>query len=153
MDVQRAILSDCQEILSLQKLAYISEAEIYDDFEIAPLVQTLHEIEDEFCKKVFLKVVLYGKIIGSVRGFTEKGTCYIEKLIVHPNFQNYGLGTLLLKELEKVFSDCERYELFTGHRSQKNLRLYTKLGYKEFKILWVTSNLAFVFLEKEAQIT
>lgn len=151
MDVQRAILSDCPEILSLQKLAYVSEAEIYDDFEIAPLVQTLDEIEDEFYKKVFLKILSHGKIIGSARGFSEKGTCYMEKLIVHPNFQNSGLGTMLLKELEKVFSDCERFELFTGYRSLKNLHLYTKLGYKEFKTLRGTSNLDFVFLEKEAQ--
>lgn len=153
MDVERAALSDCQEILSLQKLVYVSEAEIYEDFGIAPLVQTLHEIEDEFRKKVFLKIVSDAKIIGSARGSAEKGTCYVEKLIVHPNFQNIGLGTKLIKELERFFSDCERFELFTGHKSQKNLRLYTKLGYIAFKSLRVTSNLNFVFLEKLVQRT
>lgn len=57
MDVERAVVSDYLEILSLQTLAYLSEAEIYDNFGIAPLVQTLHEIEDEFRRKVFLKIV------------------------------------------------------------------------------------------------
>ncbi len=48
MNVERAAGSDCPDILLLQKLAYVSEAEIYGDFGIAPLAQTLHEIEDEF---------------------------------------------------------------------------------------------------------
>jgi hypothetical protein len=26
-----------------------------------------------------------------------------------------------------------RFELFTGHRSEKNLRLYARLGYNEFQ--------------------
>lgn len=149
MNVERAVMSDCPEILSLQKFAYVSEAEIYNDFGIAPLSQTLQEIEDEFNRKVFLKIVSSGKIIGSVRGFTENKTCFVEKLIVHPHFQNCGLGTKLIMELESVFSDCNRFELFTGHKSQKNLYLYTKLGYKVFKTLQVTSNLDFVYLEKE----
>jgi len=149
MDVERAAMSDCQEILSLQKLAYVSEAEIYDNFTITPLTQTLIEIKDEFRKKVFLKIVSQGNIIGSVRGFAENGTCYIERLIVHPEFQNCGLGKKLIKELESIFFDCKRFELFTGHRSQKNLYFYTKLGYKIFKTLQITSNLDFVFLEKE----
>ncbi len=41
MEIERAIISDAEEILSLQKLAYRSEAEIYNDFNIPPLVQTL----------------------------------------------------------------------------------------------------------------
>ena len=37
MSVERATIDDAHEILALQKLAYIGEAEIYDDFTIQPL--------------------------------------------------------------------------------------------------------------------
>lgn len=35
--IEKASINDAEEILRLQKLAYISEAEIYDDFNIQPL--------------------------------------------------------------------------------------------------------------------
>lgn len=151
MNIEKATVEEAQEILSLQKLAYISEAKLYNDFSIQPLYQTLDEIKSEFEKKVILKVVTDGKIIGSVRGYCEKGTCYIEKLFVHPGFQGHGLGTKLIGEIENIFCNCDRFELFTGHRSFKNLHLYTKLGYKEFKIISSTAELDFVFLEKKVE--
>ena len=48
MSIERATIDDAQEILVLQKLAYTSKAEIYDDFTIEPLHQTLEEIRAEF---------------------------------------------------------------------------------------------------------
>jgi N-acetylglutamate synthase-like GNAT family acetyltransferase len=91
------MISDAEEILILQKLAYRSEAEIYNDFNIPPLVQTPESIEKDFENQYFLKAVMEGKIIGSVRAYTKEGTCYIGRLIVHPDFQNQGIGSSLIK--------------------------------------------------------
>ena len=41
MEIEPAMIEDAAEILALQKLAYRSEAEIYNDFSIQPLLQTL----------------------------------------------------------------------------------------------------------------
>lgn len=140
--------SDLEEILTLQKLAYISEAEIYNDFSIPPLQQTLEEIRKEYNEKTFFKAVASGRIVGSVRANVADGICCIGKLIVHPDYQNKGIGTTLMKHVEDHFKSCERYELFTGHRSEKNLYLYKKLGYMIFSREKVTENLEFVHLEK-----
>ena len=121
MKIERATISDAGEILVLQKLAYQSEAEIYDDFNIPPMVQTLEGIEKDFGNQFFLKAVMDGKIIGSVRAYKKDGTCYIGRLIVHPDFQNQGIGKILMNEIEKVFNTCERFELFTGDRSGRNI--------------------------------
>lgn len=102
MRVERATVDDAEEILSLQKLAYQSEAEIYDDFTIPPLTQTLEEIKRDFESQIFLKAVTDGRIMGSVRGFVREGTCYIGRLIVHPDFQNQGIGTQLMDRIEEV---------------------------------------------------
>jgi hypothetical protein len=48
MEIEKATVFDAEEILTLQKLAYQSEAEIYNDFNIPPLVQTLESIEKDF---------------------------------------------------------------------------------------------------------
>jgi 2-aminoadipate transaminase len=44
MRIDRATVEDAKEILDLQKLAYQSEAEIYNDYTIPPLTQTLEEM-------------------------------------------------------------------------------------------------------------
>ncbi|MBU2453289.1 MAG: GNAT family N-acetyltransferase [Proteobacteria bacterium] len=141
-------MENAEEILELQKLAYVSEAEIIDDFSIPPLHQTRKEIRSEFHHQIFLKVELGNQIIGSVRTYLEKGTGYIGKLIVHPNHQNLGIGKRLLHAAEKLFPDADRYELFTGQKSEKNLYIYKKNGYQVFKVKKVSEKLSLVFLEK-----
>jgi ribosomal protein S18 acetylase RimI-like enzyme len=148
MMIERATVSDAGEILSLQKLAYRSEAEIYDDFSIPPLLQSLEEIKKDFESQIFLKATVNGKIRGSVRAFAKEGTCYIGRLIVHPEFQDRGLGTKLMNRIEENFKDVKRFELFTGHRSEKNLHLYQKLGYRIFKTVKANDRLNIVYLEK-----
>lgn len=151
MGIERAIISDAEEILSLQKLAYRSEVEIYNDFNIPPLVQTLESIEKDFENQYFLKAVMDGKIIGSVRAYTKEGTCYIGRLIVHPDFQNRGIGTDLMNEIERIFNTCRRFELFTGDKSERNLYFYQKLGYKIFKKAKITDQTMIVYLEKKIE--
>jgi ribosomal protein S18 acetylase RimI-like enzyme len=147
--IETATILDVKEILDLQKMAYRSEAEIYNDFNIPPLIQTLEEIEKDFENQIFLKVLKNEKIIGSVRAYLKVGTCCIGRLIVHPDFQNQGIGTKLMNEIEKIFSTCQKFELFTGDRSERNLYLYQKLGYKIFKKAKITDLTTIVYLEKE----
>jgi ribosomal protein S18 acetylase RimI-like enzyme len=148
MFISQASIEDAEAILKLQKIAYQSEAQIYNDFSISPLTQTLDQIKADFATKVFLKAVAGGDIVGSVRGYQEKGTCYVERLIVQPTFQGQGIGTALMRHIESVFSEAKRFELFTGHRSERNIRLYQRLGYQEFRREPATENLMFVFMEK-----
>ena len=150
MIIENALISDLEEILALQKLAYLSEAEICNDFSIPPLLQTIEDIKSEYAYKTFLKAVDSGKIIGSVRANLQDGTCYIGKLIVHPDYQNRGIGTALMNSIENCFKGCKRYELFTGKKSVKNIYLYNKLGYRIFKEEKISEKLTLVSLEKIA---
>lgn len=116
--------------------------------DIPPLKQTLTDVENEFQKGIILKALDEDKtIIGSVRAFCDNGTVYIGKLMVHPLKQGQGIGTKLLLEMEKQYSD-QRYELFTSTRSEKNITLYQKLGYKIFDEEQITEELRFVYMEK-----
>jgi len=139
---------DEKEILDLQKLAYKSEAAIYNDYSIPPLKQTLEGMTEDLRKQIVLKVVKDGKLIGSVRGYIRDDTGYIGRLIVHPDFQNHGLGALLLQAIEKKLGTAKRYELFTGYKSERNLHLYQKSGYKKFRSEVINDRLTQVYLEK-----
>ena len=157
MEIIEAKTEDAEPILALQKLAYISEAEIVGDYNIPPLTQTLEEIIEEFKQRLILKAVvktkrlLKKKIIGSVRAHLENGTCFIGKLIVDPDHQKKGIGTKLMNEIEVRFEHAKRFELFTSSKSQKNIYLYQKLGYNIFKEEKINETLTLVYLEKKVK--
>lgn len=119
--------------MTYKRNAYLSEAELYNDFDIPPLKQDLESITNG--NGIILIGMIDEHIIGSVRGNSFQGTCFIGKLIVKNGFQNKGIGQLLMNSIERKFGYFNRYELFTGFKSLKNLYLYSKLGYKEFKLI------------------
>ena len=147
IQIEKAIEIDLNEILNLQRLAYQSEAILLNNFSIPPLKQTLEEVQQEFVNGVFLKAVIDGQIIGSVRGYIKDGTLHVGKLIVHPEYRGKGIGTQLLQAIEDACPDC-RYELFTSAKSEKNIRLYERQGYRRFAEQQVNPELRFVYLEK-----
>jgi GNAT superfamily N-acetyltransferase len=148
ISICRAGLADAAGILALQKLAYRSEARLNDDWSIPPLVQTLPDIEGEFGAKVVLKAMSGEQIVGSVRASLASGTCLIGRLIVHPDHQGKGIGTLLMERIEAAFPRAERFELFTGIKSAQNIRLYQRLGYREYREENLSAKVRLVFMEK-----
>ena len=148
LTIEPGEIEDAEEILKLQKLAYISEAEIYNDYTIQPLTQTLESIQADFSQQTFLKATINNVIAGSVKGYLEQDTCYICRLIVHPDYQNRGIGSRLMKEIEERFQQARRYVLFTGHRSERNLRLYDRLGYQPYEKEVISNCLTIVYMEK-----
>ena len=87
------------------------------------------------------------EIIGSIRAYEENNRVYIGKLMVHPDYQNKGIGKDLLKTIETLFPN-KTFELFTSSKSKKNLYIYKKNGYKEFKRQKTPDNIEIIFLEK-----
>ncbi len=148
MTIEKTTRNDLPEILKLQYLAYQSEAKLFSDPDIPPLKQTIDEVAEEFERGVILKVTDdSGAIIGSVRAYSEADNVYISKLMVHPDRQREGIGSALLRAMEKEYPNG-RCELFTSTRSVGNIRLYERLGYRQFRKEQITDELCFVFLEK-----
>lgn len=148
MEITFATVEDADTILALQRFAYQSEAAIYDDFTIPPLTETLADLKARFGDRRFLKAIEDGQIVGSVRAFQDGVTCHVERLIVHPDYRRRGIGTALLNEIETVFPNARRCELFTGHKSAGNIRLYQRLGYREFRREQVNEKVTLVYMEK-----
>lgn len=146
-----AKIGDAAKILSIQKLAYRSEAELYGDFNIEPLKQNVNDVEKAFEDYLILKYIEDGELVGSVRAYQKDRTCYIGKLMVHPDFQNKGIGKALMNEIERQFN-VERFELFTGSKSEKNINFYEKLGYAGYKTKKLDrEETIFIFMEKLAK--
>ncbi|MEU5437077.1 GNAT family N-acetyltransferase [Streptomyces sp. NPDC020719] len=145
---------DCEQILKLQYLCYQSEAELYGDYSIEPLTQTLDGLRAELGRGYALVARLGDEVVASVRGGVDAtGTGRIAKLMVHPRMQGHGLGSRLLAAIEEHFAGelaAKRFQLLTGHRSESNLRLYRRHGYAPVSTEPLTAKLSLVTLEKEA---
>ena len=57
IEIKQASIEDADIILQIQIQAYLSEAEIYNDYGIPPLIQSLNEIRQQFSQQVFLKAI------------------------------------------------------------------------------------------------
>jgi ribosomal protein S18 acetylase RimI-like enzyme len=115
---------DAGEVLTLQRAAYVGEAMIYDQF-LPPLFETLDEVKDVLSSDVtVLGIRDRGRLIGAVR---IKPDGEIARLAVAPDRQHEGLGTTLLRAAIERGGTW----LFTGDRSEANLRLYRRHGFEE----------------------
>lgn len=151
-EVIPATSHDAGELLTLQRAAYQSEALLYGDPALPPLVQTLPDLVRELQEAIALKAVRSGRIIGSVRARIDGAVGHIARLIVAPDVQGCGVGTRLMREIEaRLCDDVQRFELFTGARSEANLRLYARLGYREIRRTSVTPALTLIYLAKDAR--
>ena len=111
-------------------------------------MQTLPGLLDEFAASVVLKAMDGDRLVGSVRARETEGRCGIGRLIVDPKRQGRGIGTLLMRHIEALFPQARAFELFTGGRSQGNLRLYERLGYRRICEKVLSPAVTLVFLEK-----
>ncbi|MDZ4654739.1 MAG: GNAT family N-acetyltransferase [Coriobacteriia bacterium] len=149
MRVERADISDAEEILTLIKRAFTPVGEQYDDPDLPPLAETLDEHRAIYARGVVLKAIEDDRIVGSVQGILqEDGCCYIARLVVEPMLQSRGIGRTLAMELEKQFPEATGFSLFTGHRSEETLGLYSSLGYVETRRERVNDTLTLVWMEK-----
>jgi ribosomal protein S18 acetylase RimI-like enzyme len=133
MEICEAKIEDAAIILQIQKEAYVSEAELHNDFNIPPLTQSLAEFECEFNNKCILKVVLNDKIVGSRQVKLNGSTSHIGRMAIKGNYKGLGIGSKLLSALELAYPEADRVELFTGINSKANLNMYERRGYRRIK--------------------
>jgi len=154
--IHRAELVDAPAIQRLQHLCYRSEAVLYDDWTIPPLTQTLSGLVAEFATHRILVARLGEEgeeIVGSVRGRLDSGVCHVGRLVVHPAARRRGVGSRLMAAIEVEFARAARFEVFTGHLSEDNIRLYRRLGYADSRTVAVSPRLSLVHLQKPGMAT
>ena len=122
--------ADAGELLTLQRAAYVTEAQLYGDPHLPPLTQTLDELRADLLVWPTLKALLGARIVGTGRARAEGDVLRIGRLSVAPDLQGRGTGTALLTALEALAGpEVTRAALFTGRCSTANVRLYERCGY------------------------
>ncbi|GAA1415721.1 GNAT family N-acetyltransferase [Streptomyces thermospinosisporus] len=153
--ISAAAEQDAEQIFRLQYLCFQSEAALYGNYRIAPLVQSLDSVRQEVAEDCVFVARLGDEVVGSVRGrITEDGTAAIGKLCVHPRLQGHGIGARLLKAAEAALAEergAKTFRLEAGHRSEGNLRLYSRVGYQRVGTSQGSDGVPMIVLEKKAE--
>ncbi|WP_214411098.1 GNAT family N-acetyltransferase [Sphaerisporangium fuscum] len=150
--IERANPEDAGEILTVQRAAYVSEAQLYGDPFIAPLVESLEQMRASIEESTVLKALAGGRIVGAVRARSSGRTGLVGRLVVAPDQQGLGIGSALLGAAEeRLGPEVDAFDLFTGHLSEGNLRLYRRFGYRETRRERVHEHLTLVHLRKSAE--
>ena len=126
------------EVLTLQRAAYVTEAQAHRDVDLPPLWQSLSELTAELSDPEVLAAGWRdedGRLVAVVRVRVRRSAptvADIGRLTVVPDRQGQRLGSSLLTAVERQLpASVTELRLFTGERSEGNLRLYELLGYRE----------------------
>lgn len=149
---------DAGELLTLQRAAYVTEAQAHDDVNRPPLTQSLDELVSELTRPDVLAFGLRDdarRLVAAVRVYlspTEPHTAEVGRLVVAPDMQGRGRGSRLLELVEERLPErITGLQLFTGERSLGNLRLYSRFGYQETHRTPTPGGYALVHLAKRVR--
>ena len=132
--VCQATAGHAGEILTVQRAAYVAEAQRYGDPLLPPLTQPLAEILEDAVSGRRLVALRGSRVVGTVRAEERDGVLHIGRLAVAPDLQGQGIGRrLLLAAEDSAGPAVQGYELFTGADSDDNIRLYERLGYRRVR--------------------
>ena len=122
---------------------------MYDDPFHPALTQTLDELSEELRTVQAYKAVLGTRLVGAVRTRRDGAVLHLSRLVAAPDLQGRGLGSALLRHVEEVADpDVGTFALFTGARSEGNLRLYRRHGYVERREEVLPGGIELVHLDK-----
>ena len=143
------------EALTVQRAAYVTEAQHYHAPRIPPLVETLDELRADLASGVLAFGAWDGaRLAGSVRGRVDGDRMEVARFSVAPDLQGRGIGRALLAAVEAAApAGVRTFWLITGVDSADNLRLYRTAGYEVVGETTDAAGVTLAVLEKPRRTT
>jgi GNAT superfamily N-acetyltransferase len=160
--LRRAVEEDAGELLTLQRAAFVSEAQQYGDPLLPPLREGADQVRsavaDRRCTYLVVEATVdgrhgrAGRLLGSAQLWVDPGPSagrpdgpsgasllagQVSRVVVVPDLHGSGLGSVLLAALHaaaEADGRLHRLELFTGADSVRNLAFYRRHGYHEAEV-------------------
>ncbi|AKG04480.1 GNAT family N-acetyltransferase [Salimicrobium jeotgali] len=115
-----------EEVLNIQIPSYNNEAELTDFFELPPLKDTVHSLQQ--CEETFFGYYLGEELCGAISVKVVNRVIDIHRLMVHPDHFRKRIATTLLRFIEEG-ADFEAMTVSTGSANEPAVNFYLKHGF------------------------
>jgi GNAT superfamily N-acetyltransferase len=150
VDIRPISPDDAGEVMTLQRAAFVQEAQIYGSVDMPALSQTLDAVTAELTGNDGCVAHIGPRMVGAVRARHDGELLLIGRIAIAPDVQGEGVGSQLLAAVEQRGRElgCTEAELFTGSLSEANLRLYEREGYVESERVPTGDGIEEIYLRK-----
>jgi tRNA (guanine37-N1)-methyltransferase len=144
---------DAGELLTLQRAAFLTEARLNGSLELPPLTETMDELAASLNDAIVLLARQRGRLVAAVRGEPRpEQRWYVSRLVVAPDLQGQGIGSLLLDRIEDLAPpDARACQLITGAGSMINHGFFRRRGYLETDRTVDPAGVPVVVMERQLQ--
>lgn len=152
--ISKAVPDEAEELLAMQKGAFMPLYMKYQDHETNPATQTIEGFLKRFDIGDYYKILYKDNLAGSVFVYEkEPGRMKLHLINIHEEYQNKGIGQEVIKRLELMYPQAESWELETILSKKKNCYLYEKMGYiQSGELQCINDKLTLVSYKKEISI-
>ena len=136
--------------MTVQRAAFVQEAQLYHDADMAPLAETLEDIRRAIGSSTVIVGRMGDRLVACGRVSVRDRVGHIGRLAVAPDMHGRGIGRALLAAVESsCAAEVDAWILFTGAMSMGNLHVYHSAGYVDTHTQHVRGELTFVHMRKD----
>ena len=130
IEIGRVNIDEAQTIQQLQKECFEEDFKKYG--ECPPYSENVEKLIKKINEDIFYKVSIDNKIVGAIQLYDRHDEHFhLNMICIHPDYQNYSIGTKLIEFVEKQYPNLELWTLITPEKSFRNHYFYEKMGYKK----------------------
>ena len=134
------------EILKVQTASYQVESRLIEYPDFPPLWETAEKLRASGERFVVCRL---GQAVAGAASFAvNAGAADICRLVVSPEHFGKGIGSGLVRCVERLCRACRRITVSTAWRNTPAVKLYEKLGYRVFRRWHLPDRLELVEFEK-----
>lgn len=135
-----------EQIVDLQKQAYILEAELIDFYDIPPLKDTIDTLKQ--CDEIFYGYYADDVLAGLISYKLEEEVLDIYRVAVRPEYFRRGIARQMIEFVGSINNGIKRIIVSTGLKNQPAVSLYLRLGFKKVREVEVTEDVYIACFEK-----
>lgn len=153
--IRRAGPDDAGELFTLQRAAFVDEAQGFGDPFVLPLTEGLDRVRRLLADAhtLALVAVIGHRIVGSVRARVLGSSAVLARLAVVPDLRRRGIARTLLERVEAALREqyphLDALTLSAGAHDSGQLRLYRGLGYAETSRERLAEHLVMVHMRRD----